>query len=200
MKRRAVLLLLLVACGTPRAERPDPDAPAQPPPSLAGRAVFVLPSQPGTLNSAPAGDEPVPGFDAALAAALAERAPRVRWIPATVVARAAQGSPMLRIRPRQLAVADFHRMRMLRVGEPLFTDLHGLGVLLDARYALLPWGVHYVPGNAGVEGRIEAGFAVIDTTDGDVLWSGVIAGTPAPEDDPESVASAARAAAERLSY
>jgi hypothetical protein len=121
----------------------------------------------------------------------------VRWVPVAAVERAARRSPTLRIRPRELAVADFHRMRMLRIGEPLFSDLHALGLLLDARYSLLPYAVQYVtsPDSAG---RVEVAATVIDNGDGDVLWIGVVAGARGAPEDTATLTSAARALAERL--
>ncbi|HSJ15064.1 MAG TPA: hypothetical protein VK939_11655 [Longimicrobiales bacterium] len=189
--------LLLAGCA-PRAEPPSASTPPTSPPSLAGRTVMVLPVQPAPGAGTAAGAEPVPGFDAELARQLIELAPRVRWVPATAVERAAQRSPTLRIRPRELAVTDFHRMKVLRVGEPLFSNLHSLGLLLDARYALLPWSIAYVPGAVGASGRFEVGVALIDSADGDVLWIGVVAGSDGPESESATVASAARALAERV--
>lgn len=200
--RRALLgsaaLFLLAACAQPRAAPPTADSPPVYPPSLAGRTVMVLPAQPGPAAAVPPGAEPVPGFDAALAAALTEQAPRVRWVPASAVERTAQRSPTLRIRPRELAVADFQRMRVLRIGEPLFSDLRSLGLLLDARYALLPYATHYVTGAAGADGRVEVGIALIDSSDGDVLWIGVVAGAPGAPGADHTVTTAAAAVAERM--
>lgn len=185
----AAALLLLGACGPKRAQPLSADAPPEYPPSLAGRTVMVLPAQ-GSARPA--------GFDAELAHFLAELAPGVRWVPVTAVERAAESSPTLRIRPHDLAVADFTRMRVTRIGEPLFSDLHALGVLLDARYSLLPWSVRYVAGTGAEPGRVEVSAALIDNSYGDVLWLGLVPGQRGAEHAPATVASAASALAERM--
>lgn len=195
--RLAVLVAALLAACAKRAEPPTADSPPALPPSLAGRTVMILPAQPAPGAAVAPGAEAVPGFDAALQAALTAQAPRVRWVPVAAVERAARRSPTLRIRPRELAVADFHRMRMLRIGEPLFSDLHALGLLLDARYALLPYAVQYVTA-ADSAGRVEVGATLIDNSDGDVLWIGVVAGDRGAPEDTGTVASAARALAQPI--
>lgn len=192
LARPIVLLttLLLAAC----AKKPAPPNPDQPtaPPSLAGRTVMVLPA-----HAAPGGDVPA-GLDADIAYFLGQEAPRVRWVLPDAVEKAAASAPALRLRPRELAVAAFHRSKVERIGEPLFTELHALGRMLDARLALLPYSAAYVPGTGGDAGRVELGVALIDVTDGDVLWIGAVAGSRGAADDPSAKASAASALARLL--
>lgn len=192
----AAALALLWACA-PKVAPPSADAAPTAPPPLAGRAVFVLPAQPAP-GAAVAGGEAVPGLDADIGYFLAERAPGVRWVLQPAVERAAANAPTLRIRPRELAVAAFHRMKVERIGDPLFGELHTLGVLLEARLALLPYAAAWVPEPGGALGRVELGVALIDTSDGDVLWAGVVAGERAAPGSPGATASAASALARLL--
>lgn len=196
LRRIPLLALLALACSARPAPPTAEDRPSAPPP-LAGRQVFVLPAQAAPGN-ATAGGEAVPGLDADIAYFLSERAPGVRWIFQQQVERAAATSPTLKIRPRELNVAAFHRMKVERIGDPLFGDLHTLGVLLDTRYALLPYAAAYVQGPAEAQGRVEVALALIDTSDGDVLWTGVVAGERAAPAAPAATASAASALARLL--
>lgn len=198
MTRTALLLLLLAlpACSAKPAPPRAEDAQRLPPP-LAGRTVFVLPAQP-LPGAGAAGGEAVPGLDADVAYFLAERAPGVRWIFPPEVEKAARAAPTLRIDTRALQVDSFHRMKVERIGDPLFGDLHSLGLLLDARYALLPYAAALVLEPGGTEGRVELALAIIDTSDGDVLWTGVVAGERAAPGAPAATASAASALARLL--
>ena len=177
-----------------RAQPPVPGDDTRPPPSLAGRPVLVLPVQP---TSGP-GVLAVPGLDADIAFFLSERAPQVRWILPAQVERALANAPTLRIQPSALDVGGFRRARLERIGEPLFTDLHNLGLLLDARLALLPYAGGYVAGAGGSPGRVELHVALIDTAGGDVLWIGAVTGQPGAPDSAAVGASAASALAELL--
>lgn len=191
---RAALSALLLAAACSRRPAPPVPGASPTPPSLAGRTVLVLPVQP---VSSP-GITPVPALDADIAYFLAERAPQVRWILPADVERVLRNSPTLRIRPRALDVAAFRRARVERIGEPLFTDLHNLGLLLNARLALLPYAAGYVPGAGGAPGRVEVDVALIDTEDGTVLWIGAVAGQPGAPDAASVTATAASALAELL--
>jgi hypothetical protein len=152
--------------------------------------VLVLPVQ---ATSGP-GIGAVPGLDADIAYFLRERAPQVKWILPAELERVLRNSPTLRIRPGELDVGALRRSRLERIGEPLFTDLHNLGLLLEARLALVPYAAGYVSG----AGRVEVNVALIDTTDGDVLWIGAAAGQPGDAAAPGTAASAASALAELL--
>jgi hypothetical protein len=62
------------------------------------------------------------------------------------------------------------------------------------RPALLPIGAVWVP-EADGNGRVQLMLALIDTTGGAVIWSGVVAGDPGPRADRATIASTARAVA-----
>jgi len=185
----AGIALLAGACAQ-RARLPAAGDSPSPPPSLAGRSVLVLPVQP---TSGP-GIVEAPGLDADIAYFLGERAPRARWILPAEQERVLRNSPTLRIRPGELEVSAFRQARLERIGEPLFTDLHNLGLLLDARLALVPYAGGYVT----AAGRVEVHVALIDVSDGDVLWIGAAAGRPGDPGSAAVTASAASALAELL--
>jgi hypothetical protein len=187
----AGLALLAGACARHPAP-PVPGAANSAAPSLFGRPVMVLPVQP---TSGP-GITAVPGLDADIAYFLPERAPGVHWILPAELEKALRNAPTLRIRPRELEVGAFRRARLERIGEPLFTDLHNLGLLLNARLALLPYAAGYIAGSGSEPGRVEVQVAIIDTSDGDVLWIGAAAGQPASPSSAAASASAASALAE----
>ncbi len=90
----------------------------------------------------------------------------------------------------------FHRAEVRRIGGPLYSDLRGLGALVDARYALIPVAGGYVQRPAG--GRVEVAVAIIDTFGGDVLWFGVVGGEAGDAGSRAVVASAARSLARSL--
>jgi hypothetical protein len=197
-----VVLALLPAAGC--AHRTTPPSAATPPSRplrLTGQRVMVLPAQPAGSVS---GDLAA-AFDAELAYWLADRAPRVHWITAAEIERLTTSSPALRIDPHELDVAAFGRMRVERIGDPLFGEVHNLGGVLDASLALIPASVAYVPppapdsaGGARGPGHIEVTAALISTFGGEVVWFGVLAGEPGAIDAPAAVGTAARALARAL--
>lgn len=198
MRRRpaAALLALAVALGCARrAAIPTPETPQPRAPDLTGRTVMVLPAQPvGTIASTT-----VQAFDAEAAYWLGDRGTRIHWRFPRQIEQSVATAGGLDIDPHNLAVGDFRGMRLRRIGDPLFGDLRRLGALVDARYALLPTSLAYVPPPTGqTQGRIEVAAALVDTMGGDVLWFGVVAGERGPEDDRVTAATAARALARAL--
>ena len=201
MPRFFCALLLLCGCAQ-RAAPPSADE-QQPFPDLSGRSVFVLPVQSATPPvAARAGARPPSALnaegrallEAELSYWLQESAPRVRWTLPEAVERAAQRSTMLDVRVRELIVTDFLGARLTSIGDPLYGDLRKVAVLLDVRPALLPIGAVWVPEADGT-GRVQLMFAIIDTTGGAVVWSGMVAGEPGARADNATIASTARAVA-----
>jgi len=212
--RAALALVLASAACAHRAPPPSADAPPPGPLVLGGTIVMVLPAQPGRGAS----PDLAAAFDAELAFWLADRAPRVHWIPAADVERLVRNAPAIRVDVHDLDVRAFEGMRVRRIGDPLFGDVHNLGGVLDARLALIPASLAYlmpadsatlpvVPGTGGkpparpvipAPGRMEVTAAVVSTFGGEVVWLGVVAGEPAAVDSPQAVASAARALARAL--
>jgi hypothetical protein len=202
--RRLLVALLLCACSS--RTPPAADTQQRAFPDMGGRRVMLLPVQnviplvtaPATVDTT---REPasLPGdtrttLEAELGFWLPSNSPRVEWVLPDAVERAVQRSPAIDVRVRDLAVRDFLRARLTSVGDPLYGELRRVAALLDARYALLPIGAVWIPEQGG-GGRIHVALALIDTMGGNVLWSGVAAGTTGTIDDPAVAASAAEAVA-----
>jgi hypothetical protein len=192
--------MVVPACAPKRAAAPDPDAVVAPPPVLSGLTVMILPAQaPPRGSSVIAGvEEPVPGLDTEIGYFLAEQASRVHWITSDVVRKSAANARSLNIHPEALAVSAFHASRVKRIGDPLWGDLRLLGELMNARYAILPFAAGFARDSTGTQGRVEIGAALIDTGNGNVLWTGYAAGDRGPQDSRAVVASAARALARKI--
>jgi hypothetical protein len=201
-----VAVLLLGGCAKSVAPPPSADGRQQAFPDIGGRTVMMLPVQsamplmtmPATAD--PAGTPmPLPeparaALEAELAYWLPQAGARVRWVMTEAVERAVRGSPAIDVRVRDLTVRDFQRSRLQYIGDPLYTELRRVAALMDARGAFLPIGAVWIPERAG-GGRVHLAAAIIDTMGGQVLWQGVVAGTPGALDDPTTVASAAQALA-----
>jgi hypothetical protein len=189
-------VVALAGCGRPSGAAPTPNQAQTSPPDLTGMPILVLPVHPGAVPSvAPRADavrlDGVPQLDAELSYWLRERAGRVRWILPETIDRTLARTPAMDIKPRALDVAVFRRAQVRRIGDPLFGDLRRLAAILDARLALLPVAAEFKP-TSGAEGRIEVALALIDTTFGDVVWFGVLAGEAGTPDSPGIGASAAQ--------
>lgn len=203
MIRYSLLCVVLLAGCAQRAAPPSADAPQAPFPDLSGRGVLVLPVQaavplvrlPETVDPerppARLDSETLAMLEAELGYWLAERAPRVRWILPDAVERAVQRERSLEVEVRALAVQDFQRARLQSIGDPLYGQLRRIGALFDTRPVLLPIGALWVPETGGT-GRIHLALALIDTTGGAVIWSGVVAGGSYRVPDAAAVASTAQ--------
>jgi hypothetical protein len=199
-------VLLTAAACSGRATPPSADTVQRAFPDIGGMTVMLLPVQMVTpMIGAPAGADttkpPVPlsrdiiaGLEAELAYWLPERASRTRWVLPDAIVRAADRSPGLNVRPSDLPVRDFLRLRLESIGDPLYGELRKLNMLVDARIALLPIGAVWVPEQAG-GGRVHLAVALIDTFGGNVVWYGIVAGSAGAFDDAAVAASTARALA-----
>lgn len=204
--RRSIIALVaslaLSACSGHRAPpAPGPDTPGGPPPDLSSLTVMILPAQaPPRGSTVRAGlSEPVPGLDSEIGFFLTQQAPRVRWITSDAVRKAAANARSIGVHPDALSVSQFASAKITRIGDPLWGDLRLLGTVVDARYALLPFAAGFAPDSTGTTGRVEIGVAIIDTGNGNVLWTGYVAGERGMQDAPAVVASAARALAKKIS-
>lgn len=172
---RLLLPLLLAACAKPQPPVANRISAA---PDLSNMGVLVLPVHPGAVPAAPVtapGEVRLDGvndLDAEIMYWLRERGGAVRWVFPDAIERMLSRTPALNVKPRALDVAIFRRARVERIGDPLFGDLKRLASVLDARFALVPVAAEYKPAS----NRIESAFALIDTTFGDVVWFGVLAG------------------------
>jgi hypothetical protein len=181
------LLLLLAACARPEPPVANRITAA---PDLSNMGVLVLPVHSGVVPAAPVTApselrlDGVSDLDAELAFWLRERGGSVRWVFPDAIDRMLARTPALNVKPRALDVAIFRRARVERIGDPLFGDLKRLASVLDARFALVPVAAEFkAAGN-----RIETALALIDTTFGDVVWFGVLAGD-SPADLAQRVAA-----------
>jgi hypothetical protein len=149
----------------------------------------------GATQAFPLSAERLLALDAELGYWLAERVPGVRWLASDAIDRAVRQSPLLDVRVRELTVRDFQRARLEMIGDPLYGELRRVGALMDARAALLPVGALWAEEGNGL-GRVHLAVAIIDTFGGDVLWYGIVAGTPGSRTDDVVIASAAQALAQ----
>jgi hypothetical protein len=159
--------------------------------------IGVPPAADLTEPTTPLSSEMLAALEAELAYWLPEQAPRTRWVLPDAIARAAERSPTLDVRPRELPVRDFLRARLQSVGDPLYGDLRKLNILVDARVALLPVGAVWIPEQSGL-GRVHMAVALIDTFGGAVVWYGVVAGSSGPRHDPGVAASTAQSLARMI--
>jgi hypothetical protein len=192
----AVLLTLAfaTACGGPKAPPPLPTTKSAP--SMRGGTVMVFPAQTGSVPTGDATARHWPADRAALDAEIAywiQQGPqRAKWILPETIDRTLARSPALGIEPRALAVGSFQRAQVKRIGDPLFGDLARLAAVLTATVAIIPVAAEYV-GAEPATAVLNIATAVIDPTDGDVLWFGIIAGTEAGAGSSAAIASAAQA-------
>ena len=194
MKRLTIALMLLAACGGPKAPPPVPTAASAP--ALRGGTVMVFPSQTGSVPTSDATARHWPADRAAVDAEIAywiQQAPqRTKWMLPATIDRTLARSPGLAIDPRALAVGSFHRAQVKRIGDPLFGDLARLAAVLNETVAIIPVAAEYI-GTDSASAVLQIATAVIDPTDGDVLWFGVIAGTETGAGSTPAIASAAQA-------
>jgi hypothetical protein len=194
-------VLMLNACAHHAPPPPNPDAPSPHAPDMTSLKVMILPAQPAPAASRAhvMAGEPVPGLDAELGYFLTEQAPRVQWVPSDVVKKGAANARTINVHPDALSVSQFTSAQLKRIGDPLWGDLRLLGEVINARYALLPFAAGFVNGQPtgthASQTRVEIGAALIDTGNGNVLWTGYVAGDYGEDGSRSIVASAARALA-----
>ena len=157
---------------------------------------MVFPSQNGSVPSADAQARHWPADRAAVDAEIAywiEEGPqRTKWLLPATLDRTIARSPALDIDLRELAVGSFQRAQVRRIGDPLFGDLARLAAVLNATVAVIPVAVEYI-GADEATAQLHIATAVIDPTDGDVLWFGVISGSEQGVGSAAATASAAQA-------
>ncbi|MGQ0561567.1 MAG: hypothetical protein ACT443_06805 [Gemmatimonadota bacterium] len=189
-----LLALVFAGCGGIKTAPPMPGAASAP--SLRAATVMVFPVQNGTVPSAEAGARHWPveraALDAEIAYWLQQGAQRARWLLPETIDRTLARSPALNLDPRALAVGSFQRAQVRRIGDPLFGDLARLAAVLNANVALIPVAAEFVGADAATA-VLNIATAVIDPTDGDVIWFGVITGVEPGAGNHAAVATAAQA-------
>lgn len=189
----ALLLAAAAACG-PKTPPPPPGAASAP--VLRGGTVLVFPVQNGFVPVADAQLEHFPAdraaVDAEIAYWLQQARPGTKWLLPETIDRTLARSPTLAIDPRALAIGAFQRAQVKRIGDPLFGDLARLAAVLNAQVALVPVAAEFI-GADRETAVLNIATAVIDPTDGDVLWFGVIAGTETGAGSEAGIAAGAQA-------
>jgi hypothetical protein len=189
-----MVLAVAAACGGPKAPPPMPKAASAP--SLRGAKVLVFPVQNGPVPTGEPNARHFPAERAAIDAEIAywfkQHANAATWLLPENIDRTIARSPTLNIEARNLAVGSFQRAQVRRIGDPLFGDLARLAAVFSAQVAVIPVAAEYVGADAA-SAVLNIATAVIDPTDGDVIWFGVIAGTEAGVDSNAAIASAAQA-------
>ncbi len=137
-----------------------------------------------------------PAVDQEILFALESRAGAVRWMGADALRDAMIRSTGPRVEIDALPVQAFLAGELQRVGDPLFGDLYRLGVMVDARYALIPVEVRERPEEAGV--AVELAVALIECRSGRVFWYGIVDGELSSGGLLPATATAAEALARRL--
>lgn len=135
-------------------------------------------------------------FDQELAFALRSRGRGGDWVDAATIIESVRRSPELGVELDRLPIRPFLQAEVRRVGDPLFGDLYRLGVFLNARIAVLPVELRERPEGEGA--AVEVVAALLDLRTGQVLWHGVLDGTPAPSGSLQGTASVAERLAARL--
>ena len=191
-----------------------PAAEPTPPPlaALAAQRIVVVPTQRlreagalGWLAQAGVPRDYLAGFDAAIAAALAERGAGGSWVMPQDVLRSARRNPTYATDPYALAVSSLEPSRRppprdAPLAEPLASQLRAIVALGDARYVLLPVELRFErvtpPAGAAVEGGTEGGRAVlrvalVDARLAQVRWAGDVASEGAAAFSPALATSVA---------
>jgi hypothetical protein len=196
---RAGALLLLASCSAAKPAPSPASPPAAPrssseqaPPSgfqrgalasFANEALIVLPVQ--ALRSAVAawsdkvGDQRayLSAVDDEIAFAVRERGVKGQWAFPADLARSARRNPGYTADPYAIAtdaLAPVERDPDRIVGEPLAGQLRAFTGLFNARYALVPVDLRFVPDVEG--GRATLHVVLIDTRAAHLIWKGDVPG------------------------
>jgi hypothetical protein len=197
-------LWALLACGAQAQSEPKP----QPPPpvailptsSLAGQIIAVLPL---TLIAADPALESDPLYapyqehqagllraDSLIGQALRNRGPEVTWILPPQLRKAARRSAGFVEDPDQMGQAVLRAPGLKKVPDPLRSSLRGLMSLTDARLALVPAAVGFLPDSAG-QVRADLTLVMADSRNGLILWRSLASGHGKTPDQALSGAMAA---------
>lgn len=207
--------LCLLACG---GSAPQPGVPA-PVPQLARVAVagslnrfaaervMVMPLQELAAGDAmgwrgKAGADSIvrQRVDSTLESQLIERGVN-QWVYPAALARSAKRNPTYLINPYSVraagAIRAAVRTQHQMVLEPLASQLRGLAGVSDARWALVPLDLSFVPdGASGGGARIRLALAVIDVRGSQVRWTGDVMGDAHTDYSFAAIVSAVQRAAD----
>ncbi len=159
-------------------------------PDLRGRRVMVYPVQ---FQTGALGD-----VDPEIIFALRTRGPEVAWIFSDELEAVVARSPSVDTAVRGLPVGVFLSAEVERIGDPLFGQLLRLGALTNSDIALIPVAIGSGAQGVGGTSVVEIAATIVNVRTGQVIWFGVVAGTPGPVADFGLVASAVEELAETL--
>ncbi|MBK6488121.1 MAG: hypothetical protein IPF98_14965 [Gemmatimonadetes bacterium] len=213
----SVALCSLVACAGAPAPAPPPPSPStpvygpagQPDPSagqlsrFAGLTVMVLPAQAVSAvdslgwRSAGGGDKALlAALDSVLADSLSGRGLGTQWAFPPALRRAASRNPTYVTDPSAMRALDAVRVALRKrdepLAEPFASQLRALAGVSDARYALIPLDLRFVPNGPGSSGRAALRLAVVDARGAQLVWVGEVAGDPSSTFGSEVLASLAQ--------
>src|SRR5690606_25052711 len=126
----AVCAMVLAAACSQAAAPPAADVAQRPFPDVGGASVMLLPVQQvvpavtppanadTTRPALPLGADALRALESELAYWMPEQAKRARWVLPDTIERAVNSSAALRIRVRELPVADFQRSSLRSIGDP----------------------------------------------------------------------------------
>ncbi len=159
-------------------------------PDLRGERVMVFPVQ---IRSGVPGD-----VSLEIDFALRTKSADVDWIFSDELEAVLARAPAVESAVRGLPVGFFLRAQVRRIGDPLFGQLLRLGALANSGIALIPVTVRAGAEGAGGTSVVEIVATLLNVRTGQVIWFGVVAGTPGPVADFGLVASAVEELAETL--
>lgn len=191
MAQRLTAVLVALVLGTAGCGSSQPavtvPAPASPLPTagLAGQQVTVYPV---TLVAAAEalgwGEELSPRrealdrADSIIGALLLERSPEVTWILPAALRRAARRAPGLLTDPHRMGTALLRTPRLVRVPDPLRSQMRTLNGVAGGRFALVPASLVFAEGPDGADGgEAELTLVVADVRTGRVVWRTVARAT-----------------------
>lgn len=137
-----------------------------------------------------------PELDREIEFALSQAGPDVGWIFAEELREAIERNPGTPLQIDNLPVRSFLAGELQRVGDPLFGNLYRLGAVANASYGLLPVAAQNRGASDGT--RVEIAAAILDLRSGNVVWYGIVDGSPGSPGDIATSAAAADALAHSI--
>jgi hypothetical protein len=185
-RRLTVLLLapLVVGCAKPEPDEPvEPEVSPLPTAGIASQPVAVYPltliaaeRALGWQDSLRPREDALQAADSMIAAFLTERAPEVEWVLPDALRRAARQAPGILADPDKMGTAVLRGQEIVRVPDPLRSQLRNLTGVVGDRYAFLPTVLAYfATAEVGVA-RAELVVVLVDVRNGQVGWRTIARG------------------------
>ena len=139
-------------------------------------------------------------LDRELESSIGERGLATLWAFTPALVRAARRNPTYLMEPAAMRALDPVRLAIRKPDEPLAepfaSQLRAMGGVVDARYALIPLELRFVPIPPGTTGRAVLRSAVVDARGAKIVWVGEVGGDPSANFGAEVLASLARRVAD----